>query len=129
MSSVKLICHRPDCFVFIFLWELTLKQIFLRPEVILRETNIKITWSRGIRGTLYMSWKLISIFLGKDDSKETEICTTIRKQSHEANYFECNKPVVGSFLNITLTRGPRRQFVLCEVEVFQTKIGEYVLPS
>lgn len=67
--------------------------------------------------------------LWKGESKESVICTTIPKLSHGANYFECNKPVVGSFLNITLARGPRREFVLCEVEVFQTKIGEYVLLS
>ena len=68
-------------------------------------------------------------FLGKDDRKETVLCTTIRNQSYEANYLECKEPVVGSFLNITLARRPQSRLKLCEVEVFQTKIGEYTLTS
>ena len=68
-------------------------------------------------------------FLGKDHRKETVLCTTIRNQSYEANYLECKEPVVGSFLNITLARRPRSLLKLCEVEVFQTKIGEYTLTS
>ena len=68
-------------------------------------------------------------FVGKDNMKETDLCTTIPQYEHKANYFECKKTVVGSFLNITRAREPRVQFTLCEVEVFQTKISEYVLPS
>ena len=61
--------------------------------------------------------------------KETDHCITIDEYYHKANYFECKKSVVGSFLNITWAQGLRRQFALCEVEVFQTKISEYVQPS
>ena len=68
-------------------------------------------------------------FLGKDDRKETDLCTTLPKYSQGANYFECEKPVVGSFLKITWVRGQQSQLQLCEVEVFQTKIGEHVLSS
>ncbi|XP_078374598.1 uncharacterized protein LOC144658130 isoform X2 [Oculina patagonica] len=63
------------------------------------------------------------IVVGKGNTKN--ICTTIPKYSRKkdrGNYFECKKTVVGSFLNITLKRGPQRQISLCEVEVFQTKI-------
>ena len=69
------------------------------------------------------------IFLGKDEGKDTDLCITIPKYSHEADYFECKETIKGNFLRITWVRGQQSQLSLCEVEVFQTKIGKHVLPS
>lgn len=94
------------------------------------------TWGKHIRrGRLFedLRYNIIVrinfIFLGKDDSNETDICTTPPRSPHHANYFECKKPILGSFLQIRSAYGPQRELSLCEVEVFQSKIGEYVLPS
>ncbi|RMX59041.1 hypothetical protein pdam_00009968, partial [Pocillopora damicornis] len=52
-------------------------------------------------------------------SGKKEICTTIPKYKESANYFECQKPVIGNRLDVDLKS--RRTFEICEVEVFQTK--------
>ena len=55
-------------------------------------------------------------------SGKKEICTTIPKYKESANYFECQKPVIGNRLDVDLKS--RRTFEICEVEVFQTKTGK-----
>ena len=43
-------------------------------------------------------------------SGKKEICTTIPKYKESANYFECQKPVIGNRLDIDLKS--RRTFVM-----------------
>ena len=78
-----------------------------------------------------MYFNKLIFFVGKDD-KEKELCTTIPEYPlgdvYVGNYFECKKPVFGSFLSITLKQGTPRHISLCEVEVFQTKISKFTSP-